>query len=1198
MSTIKETVYDQFILEDLIGQGGVGEVWKARGLSGDRKYALKMLRPQYLGNAKLRRRFTREARAVTKLSHENIATVYAFGVTEEPPFIAMELVEGPTLEKAIKTGISVHNIVSFAIQVASGLAHAHAKGVIHRDLKPENILLSRAKLPRKIGTAKIVDFGIATLDDYDGGERETQIGEVVGTPRYMSPEQAVGDSFLGKRSDIYAFGLLLYELIAGERPFGDASGLSVMSNHVHDRIPDLIPREGLNLDPDLKDIVRRALKKKPEERWNSCGELKDALELFLEKIKDDEDAKKSPGLIQRTSAKLSRITREVSGLQGSPLREVSQPIDLWQHEIPFVGRGEERAQLRFYADKTREKNAGSLIFLEGEAGVGKSRLANWLRENLEEEGAFRAHSGSFSPDAPGLGGARDILDSIFHSTGLEREKLTQKIQLRLDSWGHSSEEDLEILVNFLRPQGDENERQEGVTPDILFATVLRIFEYASQIVPLLIFFDDVHWASQGLFDFLDVLSSEIRSQSLRVLVVATVRREDLIKRPQIVERIQNLRKSSVVHRMVINRMGHHDGVELIQAILPSQPELVEIVLDRSSGNPLHLLMLLRYLREEKLLEWKEGRWFSNNLKKIKNAVPPSLGELFHARLRQADARFESNARLERVLQIAAFAGQRFRYDIVKSMLQNHGQTLQETFDLDLEHLVGEGFLVEIPGSAQEWYGFSHGLVCDFIVQNTPKDLAKELHKSAAISLIAAKDADTFAYEIAEHFAASENLDQAIDWYKRAGDDALLRFELYRTSSAFEAVLKIQDNELGIEKSISEPLGQIISLAELRQSNINPHLYLEILSRLGDLYEGFGDFETAERGYRRVVRLIGKDNKELEDELVRPLGYSWLGLGHIAWQRGDFEAAEWAFHKVREIVNMYSEQIMLDGEAVRGLARVFWYRGEYLAAEAMAEEAFELGKNSNHIVGQAEALWILGEIYRVMGKAEKARVKFEASMKLYATENSTTGSARNLLSLAQLARYQKNFSDARQRYSQTLAYYENLGDKRGQGQCYNGLGDIERFESHFGEAERYYTLALDLYTEIGVEYDMAVVMANLGINAMARGDFAAAKEYLSSAAHVIQSGDFPYLIAGIEYNLALANALGGELSEIDSLLALASKTKISDIDYAQPLERLANFCASKGRLNDAQALWKGAKEMYEDLGLDVDARRVQSYLSDH
>ncbi len=1212
MTKSDDTISDRFVLEELIGQGGVGEVWRARGSKKqDRKFAIKMLRPEYLGNPKLRRRFTREARASMKLSHSNIAGVYAFGV-DDSPYIAMELIEGPTLNEAIQVGLSVRNIIKLGIQLAGGLAHAHARGVVHRDLKPDNLLLSKSSLPKKIGTVKIVDFGIATLDDYIGGERETQVGEVVGTPRYMSPEQAIGESILGPRSDMYSLGLLLYELIVGERPYLETSGLAVMSKHVHDPIPKIVPRKGIQIPESLEHVVMRALEKKPANRWNSCGQMREELEKIQSEIADEKKYRIHPSEdLTPNELRANRITQEATGLQGSRLKKAtdSSIVDHWKQEIPFTGRGKERDQLRFYADKARHKDVGSIIFLEGEAGVGKSRIANWYKQTLEEEGAFRTHSGTFSPDVRGLGGAREVLASMFRTTGLPDEKVSAKVQQRLSAWGHESAKDIKTLVNFLRPSETFDAFEDKKNRSELFALVIRIFEMASERMPRLLFFDDVHWAGQGLFEFFDILVSEITARALRIVIVCTIRTEDLVERPNIVERLELLRKYPVVHRINVARLEQHDGIELVQAILPSEPELVDIVLERSSGNPLHLIMLLRYLREEKLLEWKEGRWCASDINAIKGTVPPSLGELFQERLRQAESHTDGESRLEKVLQIAAFAGARFRYDVVRRMLKDKslisifGQgpnvsfsTLQNSFDLDLGLLVAEGFLVEIPGSAQEWYGFSHRLLCDFIVQNTSPEMAKSLHRSAAIAYAAADDARTFSYEIAEHFLACGDEDNALFWYKGAGDDSLQRFELYRSSTAFEAVLKILDRKLGIESSTAVPLGNTVILAELGEKDVDPAIYLEVLSRLGDLYEGFGNFPMAERGYRRVVRIIAQ-TKNLPEELVRPFGYSWLGLGHIAWQRGDFEAAEWAFKKVREIVNTYTDQIILDVEAVRGLARVFWYRGEYSAAKALAEEAYSIAKGIDDVIGQAESMWILGEIFRLMGKANIAREKFELSMKLYAQESSQTGSARNMLSLAQLSRYQKDFAEARERYTRTLTSYEQLGDKRGQGQCYNGLGDIERFESRFAEAERFYAKALDLYTSIGVEYGMAVVMANLGINAMARGDFGAAKDYLSSAADIIQSNDFPYLVDGIEYNLALAKSLGGQLGDISALLELASKTKIRDIDYAQPLERLANLYASKGKLNEAKALWKRAKEMYEDLDLAVDSRRVETYLQD-
>ena len=256
-----------------IGRGGMGVVYRARDKRLGRDVALKILPAKKVSDPVRLQRFLREARAEAMLNHPNIVTVYDVGSHVGVHFIAMEFVEGKTLAQEIP--MDPASAMLCARQMASALAKAHAAGITHRDLKPANVMLTAD------GTAKVLDFGLAKLDDplYKGPEDSDSVhsrpGMLIGTPTYMSPEQAQGQPADAK-SDIFSFGSVLYEMLSGKRAFKGDSAVQVLASIIGDTpqpLRELIPE----VWPELDDLVSRCLKKKPEERFQDASHLERAL---------------------------------------------------------------------------------------------------------------------------------------------------------------------------------------------------------------------------------------------------------------------------------------------------------------------------------------------------------------------------------------------------------------------------------------------------------------------------------------------------------------------------------------------------------------------------------------------------------------------------------------------------------------------------------------------------------------------------------------------------------------------------------------------------------------------------------------------------------------------------------------------------------------------------------------------------------
>ena len=259
-----------------IGAGGMGEVWRARDPRIGRDVAIKLLPPSFLENSERLRRFFDEARAAGSVAHPNLITLYELNTAEGVPYIAMELLEGETLREKLEHGpIPPRKAIDYAIQIARGLSAAHQKGVIHRDLKPENIFVTRD------GHVKILDFGLAQLrnatqsSSVDGATavRATAPGVVMGTAGYMSPEQVRGLN-VDARTDIFALGAVVYEMIAGRRAFAGASPVETM-NAILKEEP---PHEDVEIAPAFERIIFRCLEKEPDQRFGSAHDLALALD--------------------------------------------------------------------------------------------------------------------------------------------------------------------------------------------------------------------------------------------------------------------------------------------------------------------------------------------------------------------------------------------------------------------------------------------------------------------------------------------------------------------------------------------------------------------------------------------------------------------------------------------------------------------------------------------------------------------------------------------------------------------------------------------------------------------------------------------------------------------------------------------------------------------------------------------------------
>ncbi|RMG89815.1 MAG: serine/threonine protein kinase, partial [Chloroflexi bacterium] len=265
MSFSPGTQVGAYEIVEQLGQGGMATVYKAYHVALERYVAIKVLHPTFKEDESFLRRFSREAKVVARLEHPHIVPVYDFARHEGYPYLVMRYIEGETLKDRLAQGaLSRDEILRIGTAVAEGLDYAHSQGVLHRDIKPSNILLTKG------GGVYITDFGLARITQ--AGQTTLSQDMMMGTPQYISPEQAKGVADLDGRTDVYSFGIVLYEMVTGRVPFQSETTYSIIHSQIFDPPP---PPSTFNekVSPAVEAVLLKALAKEPADRYTTAGEL-------------------------------------------------------------------------------------------------------------------------------------------------------------------------------------------------------------------------------------------------------------------------------------------------------------------------------------------------------------------------------------------------------------------------------------------------------------------------------------------------------------------------------------------------------------------------------------------------------------------------------------------------------------------------------------------------------------------------------------------------------------------------------------------------------------------------------------------------------------------------------------------------------------------------------------------------------------
>jgi tetratricopeptide (TPR) repeat protein len=725
-------------------------VYLARDLKHGRMVALKVLRPE-LAHVLGPERFLREIEIAARLQHPMILPVFDSGASRGGSlagtclWYTMPFVEGESLRDRLRreAQIAIEEAVQIGCEVADALGHAHARGVVHRDIKPENILLSG-------GHALVADFGIARALTVAGEDRLTETGLSLGTPAYMSPEQAAGDDQLDGRSDLYSLGCLLYEMLAGHPPFTGASSRAILARHAIDPVPSLRTVRS-TIPVGLEAAIRRALCKVPADRFATATDLVQALK---------QGARGSP----LEPLPQEDVTGQAARGAGVP---VASPQDLEAPPVALVGRSAEWTCLA-RAWLAAQQGPPRCVLVSGVAGIGKTRLVEEFVGWAGRQGAAMATSRCYGtvgrlPYAP--------LADWLRSPALRSTLPALPEVWRVEIAGLLPE----IGIQHLEP-GARRDVPQAEARRRLFEAMTRAIAGAS--LPLVLFVDDIQWADR---DTLEWIGYFLRiAEPLPVLVLATLRLGEVPLEDRLNTILLDLRREGRIEEMTLEPLDAADSAALAAAIAGGalDPAVAQRLHGETEGHPLYIVEMLRAN-----VPGLEG---AGSLAMNRSSERPSTGHdrrsLPQRVLATIEARLAQLSPAGRiVVGVAAVVGREFRMDMLAS---SSGISESETAAA-LDELLERRLVREQRGGT---YDFSHDSIREVAYSGLGSARRRLVHQQIAraqIDSAASPLAPAPAAAIAKHLERGGLIEEAIRYYRLAAEHAL---DLYAGS---EAILHLE-----------------------------------------------------------------------------------------------------------------------------------------------------------------------------------------------------------------------------------------------------------------------------------------------------------------------------------------------------------------------------------------------------------------------
>lgn len=1038
-----------------LGRGGMGVVYLCKDHVTHERVALKRLRPPEESKATRSEEswwFQQEARAVASLEHPAIVRARDFGTLHDgSPYLVMDALPGRSIHEWMHTTTMPWSVIwALVDQVLAGLAHAHARHIIHGDLKPSNVMLdlaSTGKGPR----AYVLDLGLAWLREsrhdsrLDGApEPELAVHSGAGTVGWVAPEQIRKQAtIVGPATDLYALGCIMYRVLTGKEVF-EGNAQEVLRAHKRSPVPPPPLPDGV--PPQVGLFIQRLLAKKPWHRFELAADARRVWAQFRPRhaptLEETVASAPVPPPEPSSTPEMGRVVAAARALA---------PGLLSLRPSPLVARDSERQELM---DVVLSVCAGAapqhrMVALIGEAGVGKSRLSEWMCEQVHERGLMwplRARYGRTPSPLDGLTGA---VNSFYGLQGADRDTVEQTL---LDRWEVDKLDNDELswvaaAAEWLRPTppgvvqpvGPTGKRFVLDTPELRFAVARRILERIGADRPLLIWFDDLHLTSANTFETLSRLKRD--ASKLRLLIVATARSESLETDLDAAVRMEALRADWGGKVLDLRPLAVEETEVLLRATLPLQESAVRAAVAQSRGNPLFALQLLH--------AWAGGGYFT--LEGGKYKVPD---EALHGRaITTADLWDERLRAVPTDLRLAAYAaaalGDDVRGVVLKSLLSSLGLDPRDA----LVALTRAQILL---ASGSDQFRWPHALLQEHLLGRLhERNDAPAIFRLASNAL--AHHPEVGSRRIMKHRV--RNL-------LRAGDDDVAARLMF---SFIEAAWARGRDTAATLKDLTMLDGRVSGAAAAEYA----YWRAEALRHIGKLEEAREQGEAARRAFEQA------GDRTREAHALRLLGHLASDQGAPAQGRLQVAAAIARFEELKDERGLAMALVVL-GE-------IDYLLGEHARAREVLLEASQRSDTALDTLGGAQCFLLLAMIETAVGGYRRARELLIHARQAFDALGYRLGIAQCDVVLGHADHRAGEMDAARARALSARAAFRELMNPRGEAACERLLALIAIDTDDYAAGGAHASVAAKIFERLQDPWGDLEARLLLAQVALAKGD---------------------------------------------------------------------------------------------------------------